>query len=85
MSEGKVFACSSEDEVKELFGEEAKVTYIVTHNDQSADKNPWTIYSNCDTYENTCEHHSEPTDAIRYNLLELLVFEDGIKESANYD
>lgn len=85
MSEGKVFACSSEDEVKKLFGEEAKVTYIVTRNDQSADKNPWTIYSNCDTYENICEHYSEPTDVIRYKWLELLVFEDGIKESAIYD
>ncbi|HAU87239.1 MAG TPA: hypothetical protein DCW90_17660, partial [Lachnospiraceae bacterium] len=83
MSEGKVLVCRSVEEVKEVFGNEAKVTYIITHNDSSWDSNRFTIFENCESYEDICENYSEPTDIIRYEYLEVLVFKDGIKASAS--
>ena len=79
MSNGKVLVCRSSEEVKAVFGEEAKVSYIITRSDQSTDNNIFTVYENCEDYKSVCEFYSEPTDVIRYNQLELLIFEDGIK------
>lgn len=80
MSEGKVLVCRSYDEVRKVFGKDAKVAYIITRSDQSADNNIFTTYSNCESYKDICDTYSEPTDVIRYEYLELLVFENGIKE-----
>lgn len=80
MSNGKVLVCRSEEEVKAVFGEAAEVHYIVTHSDQSADNNIFAVYENCEDYESICAHYSEPSNIIRYNQLELLIFEDGIQQ-----
>ncbi len=79
MSDGKVLVCRSKEEVKDVFGEEAEVHYIVTRNDQSTDNNKFAVYENCEDYESICEHYSEPSNIIRYNQLELLIFEDGLQ------
>lgn len=79
LSEGRVMVYQTEEKVKEVYGNDAKVTYIITHNDNSSDNNGFLYYDYCETYEEMCEYYSTPTDIIRYDKLMLVIYKDGIE------
>lgn len=80
ISEGRVIVWETETDVKTAYGEDAKVAYIITKNDGYSDGISGTVYDGCDNYEEICENYSEPTNIIRYERLQLLVFENGIRK-----
>ena len=78
LSNGEVMVYQTEDEIKEIFGDDAKVSYIITNNfDNSEIKG--NFYDHCDTYEEMCEYYSEPTNIINYEKLQLVIYKDGTK------
>lgn len=74
ISGGEVMVYETEDQVKDIYGDDAKVAYIITRNDGYSDGyGPW------DDYEEMREYYSEPTDVIRYERLQLVIYKDGVK------
>lgn len=89
ISEGKVMAYRREEDIKDIYGDDAKVAYIITNNYENPD-NTWensmlTWYDNCEDYEDICEYYSEPTNIIHFNNLQLVVFEDGMERIKEND
>lgn len=79
ISDGEVMAYETEAQVKAIYGDDAKVAYIITRNDDFSDGIRGTVYDHCDSYEEMCEYYSEPSDVIRYERLQLVIYENGIK------
>ena len=79
LSGGEVMAYETERDIESVYGDDAKIAYIITRNDNYSDGLTGTLYEHCNTYEEICEYYSEPSDVIRYERLQLLVFKDGIK------
>lgn len=78
ISGGEVMAYETEEQVKNVYGDDAKVAYIITRNDGYSDGISGTVYNHCDTYDEMCEYYSEPSDIIRYERLQLVIYRDGI-------
>ena len=78
LSDGKVMVYQTEEQVKEIYGEDAKVSYIITHNHNDLDNNDFAVYDHCETYEEMCKFYSFPTNIIIYDKLELVIYEHGI-------
>ena len=84
MSDGKVMAFETENQIKSMYGDDAKAAYIITWNYNNEEDDYWSkvfisTYKHCGSYEEICEYYSEPTDIIFYDDLQLVVFEDGIE------
>lgn len=79
ISGGEVMAYETEARVKNIYGDGAKVAYIITGNEGYSGNIKGTVYDHCDTYEEMCEYYSEPSDIIRYERLQLVIYKDGIK------
>lgn len=78
LSKGKIMVWPSVRDVKNIYGDEAKVAYIITNNVDNEEIGA-NIYDHCENYEEICEYYSEPTNIINYNKLQLIVFENGVK------
>lgn len=80
MSNGEVFICHSVEEVKQLFGEDAKITYMITRYDHESGKyHDYLYYENFENYQELCDKYSEPDRVIDYDSFSLCIWEDGIK------
>lgn len=78
LSNGAVMAYQTEEEIKNIYGSDVKVTYIITNNFDNSDIKG-DFYDHCNTYEEMCEYYSEPSDIIRYERLQLVIYKDGIQ------
>lgn len=80
MSQGDVIVCNSIKEVKDLYGEDAPISYMVTRYDHAADRyHDYLYYENFEDYEDLCDKYSEPSYVIDYPGFSLCVWEDGLK------
>lgn len=80
LSEGQVMAYESQDNIKQVYGDDAKIAYIVTNNMDNPDHiGHHSKYLYCNSYEEICAFYSEPTRIIQYDKLQLVVYENGIQ------
>lgn len=80
MSQGDVIVCNSIDEVQSLYGEDAKITYMITRYDHAGGQyHDYLYYENFEDYEDVCDKYSEPSYVIDYDSFSLCVWEDGLK------
>lgn len=77
-SGGEVMIFRKIEEIRNIFGDDAKISYIVTNDDDNYEV-PENVYVHCSSEEEIREYYSEPTDVIHYDKLKLLIFKDGIK------
>lgn len=80
---GKVIICSTIDEVKQIFGEDAKVTYMITRYDYELGQHHQYLYYEPDepfnNYEELCAKYSVPSKVIDYDSFSLCIWENGIE------
>ena len=77
-SEGEIMVYTTVGEVRNAYGDDAKIAYIITNSDDNSEIQD-NVYEHCGSYEEICEYYSEPTDILNYDKLQLLVFENGIE------
>ena len=79
-SNGEVLVCSSIEEAQSLWGENAKITYMITRYDYEPGKyHQYMYYEPFTSYDELCYRYSPPTNIIGYGTFSLCVWEDGIK------
>ena len=80
LSQGDVIVCNSIDEVKEVYGEDAKITYMITRYDHASGwYHDYLYYENFEDYEDLCDKYSEPSYVVDFDSFSLCVWEDGLK------
>lgn len=78
LSDGKIMVYQTKEEIYNIYGDEAKISYIITSNEDNTEIRG-NFYEHCNSYDEICEYYSEPTKIICYDKLQLVVFENGIK------
>lgn len=79
MNNGEVLVYDSIEEVQGLYGEDAKIAYMITRYDYEPGKyHAYMYYEQFASYEELCEKYSEPTRTIDYDTFSLCVWENGI-------
>lgn len=80
LSGGQVMAYESQDDIRQVYGDDAKIAYIITNNTDNPDHTSGhSFYFHCNSYEEICEYYSAPTRIINYDKLQLVVYENGIQ------
>lgn len=75
-----IYLCPSIEEVRQLFGNDASITYMITRYDHESGKyHDYLYYENFNNYEELCEKYSEPDRVIDYSSFSLCIWEDGIQ------
>ncbi len=79
MSNGEILIYCSPEEVKTLYGKDAKISYLITRYDYEPGKyHSYMYYENFENYEQLCDKFSKPSYIIDYDTLSLCVWENGM-------
>lgn len=76
MSGGEVIFYPTEKAVKKRFGEDAKITYMVTTYDYDSIPNKFNNLADVESYDKLCEKYGTPTELLELEQISLCVFEN---------